>query len=163
MVTVMVMVILNCMLSWLPSGDGHIQWSYEMVILNCPRLCDCHSNELLSWRSGHGHGYYHDHCVNARRNGEFFSNGDNRRSDHLLKTRMHFVKGPPHHLSCKLWNWFGPLCHSLSLILVCTFQSTIQYNTVNILHISATWYDNIRHNTVRNILKCVPFSKHTLA
>ena len=111
MVTVMVMVILNCMLSWLPSGDGHMKWSYEMVILKCPRHCDCHSNELLSWRSGHGHGHCHDHCVYARRNGEFISNGDNRRSDHLLKTGMHFVKGPPHHLSCKLWNWFGPLCH----------------------------------------------------
>ena len=64
-------------------------------------------------------------------------------------------------MSCELWNWFGPLCHSLSLILVCTFKSTIQYDAVLIFCIYATWYNNMLHDTICYRLRCVPFSPHT--
>ena len=91
MFTAMVMVILNCMLSWLPSGDGQIRWSYQIVIDTMNVIVMKCSHDFLVMVILNGH----DHDVYSKRNGEFISNDDKRRKEHLLKTRMHFVKGPP--------------------------------------------------------------------
>ena len=102
----------------------------------------------------------HDHGVYSKRNGEFISNDDKRRKEHLLKTRMHFVKGPP-----TMWVANCEIDLGRYAILFLSYwcaHSKVQYSTIQYIYcIYATWYNDMLYDTICNRLKCVPFSPHT--